>query len=80
MGVYERVVVDFFLIIRLKASGNTKEKGGGAERHLVLIEKALFTLSPDKPTLLACVVFSTLCVSAAKYSEDYGTEICSKTC
>jgi len=63
MGVYERVVVDFFLIIRLKASGNTKEKGGGsgnmnekrggvgAERHLVLIEKALFTLSPDKPTL-----------------------------
>ena len=50
MGVYERVVVDFFLIIRLKASGNTKG-GGGAERHLVLIEKALFTLSPDKPTL-----------------------------
>jgi hypothetical protein len=60
---------------------NEKRGGGvGAERHLVLIEKALFTLSPDKPTLLACVVFSTLCVSAAKYSEDYGTEICSKTC
>jgi hypothetical protein len=54
MGVYERVAVDFFLlIIKLKASGNMNEKrgGGGAERHLVLIEKALFTLSPDKPTL-----------------------------
>ena len=55
MGVYERVAVDFFLlIIKLKASGNMNEKRGGgvgAERHLVLIEKALFTLSPDKPTL-----------------------------
>jgi hypothetical protein len=29
MGVYERVAVDFFLIIKLKASGNMNEKGGG---------------------------------------------------
>jgi hypothetical protein len=28
MGVYERVAVDFFLIIKLKASGNMNEKRG----------------------------------------------------